>query len=67
MSKEEKQEIEIKCKFCGDIHKIKVYPSHLETWKNGENIQDALTELNASQRELLISGICPKCWNEMFK
>ena len=38
----------------------------LADWKSGELIQNALPELDADQRELLISGTCPTCWNEMF-
>lgn len=55
------------CPNCGHSHELLVYPSHLEAWKSGRLIQNALTELNADERELLISGICPKCWDEMFK
>tara|TARA_B100000809_G_C14924066_1_gene454452 strand:- start:516 stop:731 length:216 start_codon:yes stop_codon:yes gene_type:complete len=38
----------------------------LADWRGGKLIQNALPELNADQRELLISGTCPTCWNEMF-
>ena len=38
----------------------------LADWQGGELIQNALPELNADQRELLISGTCPTCWDEMF-
>lgn len=34
--------------------------------KNGELIQNAMPYLNAEEREMLISGICPSCWNNMF-
>ena len=34
--------------------------------QRGELIQEALPELSADQRELLISGTCPKCWDELF-
>lgn len=38
-------------------------------WKGQEgiNIQDALPHVSAEERELLISGVCPKCWDAMFK
>lgn len=28
--------------------------------------QEAFPELSASERELLITGICEKCWNDIF-
>jgi hypothetical protein len=37
-----------------------------QAWQSGEFIQDALPELSTDERELLISGICPKCWDVMF-
>ena len=32
----------------------------------GENIQIAFPDLTADQREILISGICPECWDKIF-
>ena len=32
--------------------------------KNEELIQDICPELSADEREMLITGICPKCWDE---
>ena len=29
-------------------------------------IQDAFPELSKEDRERLITGICPKCWKELF-
>lgn len=29
-------------------------------------IQDAMPNLSADDREFLITGICPKCWNSTF-
>lgn len=36
-------------------------------WMNGRNIQDALPNLSANEREMLISGIDPAYWDSMFK
>ncbi len=37
-------------------------------WAVGHSyIQDAFPELNADEREAMLSGICPKCWGETFK
>ena len=35
-------------------------------WKDGAFVQDAFPYLSAEVREMLISGICPSCWNNMF-
>jgi hypothetical protein len=62
-----KKPIEIKCKVCGQTKTIMADPSDIEKWKSGEgHIQDILHYLPADQRELLISGICGICFDEMF-
>lgn len=39
-----------------------------QQWLNGDKlIQDALPDLSASQREVLMTGIGPEKWDEMFK
>jgi len=35
-------------------------------WQNGKHAQDAFPYLSANEREMLISGICPDCWDKMF-
>ena len=55
------------CPFCGTINEISVDADGYFNWKyNGELVQNALPELSADEREMLISGICPKCWDNMF-
>lgn len=37
-------------------------------WVNGsKTIQEAFPDLSADQREILLTGIGPKQWDEMFK
>ena len=39
----------------------------IESWRTGDgNIQDVLPELNADQREFLMTGITAKEWDEQF-
>jgi len=39
-----------------------------DLWLNGHKmIQDALPDLSASDREILMTGIGPEEWDEMFK
>lgn len=53
-----------KCPFCGKVRVVKNIPrARYWHWKlGGANIQDALPELSAGDREALITGICNKCY-----
>jgi hypothetical protein len=35
-------------------------------WQGGENIQQVFPDMSAEDRELLISGIHPVCWDQLF-
>ena len=54
------------CPFCRHAHEIPVNENDYWDWVDGALIQDAFPYLSADQREMLISGICPKCWDNMF-
>lgn len=54
------------CPFCGKTHYIEVKAKDYLAWQNGELVQDAFPYLSADEREMLISGICPSCWDGMF-
>lgn len=58
--------IKVNCVSCKKAHELKVVTRHFKAWKNGMLIQTAFPYLKAEERELLISGICPKCWKEIF-
>jgi len=58
--------IETNCPMCGETHLITVPIEGYARWQNGACIQDAMPELSADDREMLISGICPRCWDDMF-
>lgn len=60
--------VEVTCRHCEKVRTIpNVSVEGLEKWANGENIQDALPDLNEDQRELLISQTCPECWEKMWE
>ena len=63
------------CVICGNHHDV-VVPDELfnatmvglSQWQSGEYlIQDALPFLSLDDREILISGIGPKCWQQMVE
>jgi hypothetical protein len=47
---------------------LPVSQERIEIWASGAGalIQDAFPELNADQREFLMSGATPEKWEEMF-
>lgn len=58
--------IQKSCRMCGEVHTIKVSEEAHENWIHGMYIQDAMPELTEDERELMISGICGKCFDELF-
>lgn len=54
------------CPCCGKANEIEVNEMDYFDWDDGELVQDAFPYLSAEEREMLISGICPTCWNKMF-
>jgi hypothetical protein len=59
--------IQIRCKGgCKQIYTVEVSRAGFRNWQGGMLIQKALPELNADQRELLISQTCGACWEKMF-
>jgi len=54
------------CPFCGKENNVTVNSIDFEAWENGALIQDVMPYLSADEREALISGICPSCWDKMF-
>lgn len=55
------------CPVCGESYSLEVYEKDFDRWKSGVHVQDAFPYLDADDRERLISGICPKCWDKMFR
>ena len=54
------------CPFCGKAHEVLVNEEDYLNWDDGELVQNAFPYLSADEREMLISGICPTCWDSMF-
>ena len=59
--------IKTTCPICNEVHYVMVDEIGFMRWQEeGEPIQFALPELSADDREMLLSGICPTCWDKMF-
>ena len=58
--------IERTCPFCGATHFVEALLSEVEAYEAGALAQDAFRSLNATEREQIISQICPKCQDEIF-
>ena len=54
------------CPFCGRGNEVEVNEMDYLDWQDGASAQDAFPYLSASERELLITGICPTCWDSTF-
>jgi hypothetical protein len=54
------------CYHCSEPQEVIVDDAALRKFRAGKFAQDCFPTLPAEQREFLISGICGKCWNEMF-
>jgi hypothetical protein len=54
------------CQLCHKTSDFTLDAEKVERWRAGEFIQDVFPELTANQREQIISGVHPKCWDILF-
>lgn len=58
-----------KCPWCGrEVRKemnAKEFDLGISLWEQGECVQNAFPKADASTREMLLTGICDPCWNNM--
>lgn len=66
--KKDEMVITVSCRMCNTVHGLTVKKKDYEEYMSygRRHIQDIFPYLNPDERELLISGICPDCWNKMF-
>lgn len=55
--------VEVKCKMCDYVLKV---PAKKYALIKHQYVQDVFPDLSVDDRELLISGICGKCFDSMF-
>jgi hypothetical protein len=58
--------VEGPCYSCSEKQAVVVKTADLSRFRAGDFAQDCFPYLSAPEREFLISGICDKCWNDMF-
>lgn len=58
--------IETHCPICHQFHYVEVNERDFYAWQGGKLAQDAFPYLSSDEREMLISGTCPECWDKMF-
>ena len=58
--------LEIVCPFCGAEYEVEVPFDEWVAYTQGALAQDAFKSLNATERECIISHICPKCQADIF-
>ena len=54
------------CTVCGEYEVWSLDRQAVTRWQEGENIQRAFPDMNAGDREILISGTHPACWTKLF-
>ena len=62
-------QIEVKtrpCCVCGQSEIKTLNREAVYRWQGGENIERAFPEMGAGERELLITGTHPDCWDKLF-
>ncbi len=59
--------LEVDCRICGKTVNLVIEQEDFKKFKNREGaVQNIFPYLSADEREMLISGICPDCWEELF-
>lgn len=59
-------ELTIVCPFCGNFFSVAVREEDYIRYQEGALVQNAFPYLTATEREALVSGMCPACQNTYF-
>lgn len=58
--------IQTRCPHCEEEHTVRCTEEGYEAWQKGALIENAMPELSAADREMLITGYCGRCWDKLF-
>lgn len=53
------------CMYCGKISRLEVDAVGLRMWQAGAHIQRAFPHYSPNQRELILTGTHPECWDKL--
>ena len=67
MAEELKIDVVAICHCCGTTKTYLLPAAKVLAWRGGMLIQDAFPDMSVDDREFLISGTCPACWEQLFK
>ena len=54
------------CCVCGEYEVWSLDRQAVNRWQAGEYVQNVFPNMTEGEREVLISGTHPACWNELF-
>ena len=54
------------CPICGKEMSVTVKDEDYVKYQNGALVQNCFPYLSPMEREIIITGICPACWDNMF-
>ena len=59
--------VNTKCPYCGKTSTLEMTNEQYEQYISGDSyIQNIFPNWSPAIREMLITGICPDCWNKIF-
>jgi len=61
-----KRKVKRECPFCDNVSEILIPVAAYNKWKAGEVLQRAWPEGSATDKTILIYGICESCQREVF-
>ena len=54
------------CCICNNSEKFTLTTELVDRWRDGECIQNVFPGMSGDDRERLMTGTCPACWDKMF-
>lgn len=58
--------VQVVCGLTKEIHEFTIKVADFNKWESGELVQRAFPYLNTDQREMLMTGITPAEWDNLF-
>jgi len=64
---EEPKGITLTCVDCRKDRPVTATARQIAAWRLGGTIQDVMSDVPEEEREMFLTGLCPDCWNRIFK